>query len=142
MDRRKFLLDSCKSCVLLGAGLIMGSSLLESCATTGAALIKAKEVDGQIAIPIDSLIDKKVKIIRVSGHEYDIAVRQLEDGSYLALLLKCTHAGQPLTKTGNGFYCTLHGSQFSPEGIVKKGPAPKSLTHLKTEIFGTNLIIR
>lgn len=141
MDRRKFLIDSCKSCMLIGAGLVMGSTLLESCATTGLALIKTKEVNGQITVPLANLMDKKVKIVRVSGHEYDIAVRQLEDGSYLALLLKCTHAGQPLTKTGSGFYCTLHGSQFSPEGIVKKGPAPKALTHLKTEILGDSLII-
>jgi len=141
MDRRKFLIDSCKSCALAGAGLLLGSTLLDSCATAGLAIVKAKEENGSVRLPVTDFSDNKIKLVRVNNYAYDIAIRQLNDGSYLALLLKCTHAGQPLTKAGNGFYCTLHGSQFNADGLVKKGPASHPLVHLPVTVANSYLII-
>jgi len=126
---------------LISAGLMFGSSLLDSCATLGLAVVKTKAINGKISLPLIDFADKKIKLLRVEGMEYDIAVREVDTGKYLALLLKCTHAGQPLTKTGNGFYCTLHGSQFAADGTVEKGPAAKPLAHLPTKIEDNNLFI-
>lgn len=126
----------------MGAGLFAGTTFLESCASMGSmALLKAKPVDGKILLPISEFALQKTKLVRVNGYEYDIAVRELSVGNYLAMLLKCTHAGQPLTKTGEGFYCTLHGSRFSPQGIVEKGPASRPLAHMPVTIKDQQLVI-
>lgn len=141
MDRRTFLLDSCKSCAFISAGLILGSALLDSCAGMGLAIVKTQPVDGKISLPRADFADKKIRLVRVEKYDYDIAVRLLDDGNYLALLLKCTHAGHPLTKTGNGFYCTLHGSRFTANGTVTTGPASRPLAHLETTTDNKNVTI-
>jgi Rieske Fe-S protein len=141
MDRRKFLLNSCKSCAFISAGLILGSTLLDSCASMGLAVVKTQSANGKISLPLADFADKKIKLVRVEKYDFDIAVRLLDDGSCLALLLKCTHAGHPLTKTGAGFYCTLHGSRFAADGAVKTGPASKPLVHLATTVDDKNVTI-
>jgi Rieske Fe-S protein len=80
-------------------------------------------------------------LLRISNYDYDVAVQKEPDGSFLSLVLKCTHAGQPLTKTGSNYYCTLHGSQFNHEGKVLKGPASHDLTRLKSVIDKDYLLI-
>lgn len=142
MDRRDFLKNGCKACLLMSAGLFVGSTFLESCASMGSmALVKTKPVAGKIFLSLSEFALQKTKLVRVSGYEYDIAVREMSTGNYLAMLMKCTHAGQPLTKTGEGFYCTLHGSRFSPTGIVENGPASHPLAHLPVAIEGQQLVI-
>jgi len=39
----------------------------------------------------------------------------------------CTHKGVPLTLKGGEIMCTKHGSRFSNEGTVTKGPARDTL---------------
>lgn len=142
MDRRDFLKNGCKACLLMGAGVFIGTSFLESCASIGSmALLKAKSIGGKVSIPLSEFAVQKTKLVRVSGYEYDIAVREVSEGNYLALLMKCTHAGQPLTKTGAGFYCTLHGSRFTPTGIVENGPASQPLAHMPVAVEGQQLVI-
>lgn len=142
MNRRAFLKDSCRACMLMGAGLIAGTSFLESCAGLGKmTLVKVKSNGGKIVLALSEFVLGETKLVRVSGYEYDIAVREINEGNYVALLLKCTHAGQPLTKTGNGFYCTLHGSRFSPVGKVETGPASRPLAQMPVTIEGQQLEI-
>lgn len=119
----------------------MGSALLDSCASMGLVVVKTQSVNGKIRLPLADFSDKKIKLVRVEKYDFDIAVRLLDDGSCLALLLKCTHAGHPLTKAGNGFYCTLHGSRFAADGSVKTGPASMPLVHLATATDKQSLII-
>ena len=125
----------------MSAGLMFGSTFLDSCASLGLAVVKTEAANGKLILPLDDFKDKKIKLVRVKGYEYDLAVRETGDGTYLALLLKCTHAEQPLTKTGNGFYCTLHGSQFAADGTVEKGPASRPLQHLPVKVENNNLMI-
>lgn len=44
-----------------------------------------------------------------------------------AVSATCTHLGCRLQKTGSGFRCPCHGSQFDKKGIVLSGPAPRNL---------------
>lgn len=47
----------------------------------------------------------------------------------------CSHLGC-LTRPNaseDGFFCPCHGSEFSLDGSVIKGPAPKPLTHFRVE---------
>lgn len=125
----------------MSAGMMLGGSFLESCAGLSGSVLKVSQNAGKIRLPISGFAVQKTRLVRVNNYEYDIAVREVSEGNFLALLMKCTHAGQPLTKTGSGFYCTLHGSRFSPTGIVENGPASHPLAHLPVLVENDQLIL-
>lgn len=95
-----------------------------------------------ISLPVASFGESNFKLVRVNNYNYDVGVLKLKSGQYLALLLRCTHAGQAITKTGTGYFCPLHGSRFSPMGDVVKGPATSPLQHLPIKIDNQNLVIQ
>jgi Rieske Fe-S protein len=82
-----------------------------------------------------------VQLIRAKGLEFDIALRKNKDGSFLALLMLCTHAENSLNFTGSGFTCPLHGSAFDPDGKVVIGPAERPLKSFRTEVLGDFVVI-
>lgn len=128
MNRKDFIKGSCGVCIALGSGLVM-SSILSSCKTP-LGVIKTSSKDNKITIALSEFEKGDFKLVRVSNYNYDLAIQKKPDGTYTVLVLECTHAGQPLTKTGNNYYCTLHGSQFDHEGHVTKGPAEHDLKKL------------
>lgn len=92
-------------------------------------------------VPV-TLFDKAdLQLIQPKNFYYNIALRKESNGTYTALLLRCTHADNQLTTTGNGFRCSLHGSAFDQEGKVTNGPAEKPLHHYPTEINNGQIII-
>ena len=140
MDRKEFLQASCTGvCAAFSSGFIM-SALLAACKTP-LGVVKTSAKNNIVTIPLTEFAVADYKLVRVSNYNYDLAVQKMPGGAYLALVLKCTHASQPLTKTGDKYYCTLHGSQFSHEGTVLKGPAERNLTSLKTTIINGNLLL-
>lgn len=141
MDRRKFLKDTCGACAAVSIGLILGSSLLESCGATGLSVLKASATDNKVTIPLDSFAQNNFKLLRVNNYNFDIAVQKQADGSFSALVLMCTHAKHPLTKAGSGYFCTLHGSKFTESGKVEKGPASRPMVHLPVETLDNNLVV-
>lgn len=141
MNRRNFLKQSCGACAGMSLGLLLGSSLLESCATTGLGVLKASSANGKVSVPLKQFDEHNFQLLRVTNYSYDIAVQKKDDGSYSAMVLMCTHARHPLTKAGSGYYCTLHGSKFSIDGKVEKGPASKPMVHLDTAVEGDALIV-
>ena len=141
MDRKEFIKKTCTgACVALGSGFIM-SSILAACKTP-LGVIKTGATDNNVIIPLTEFAQADYKLVRVNNYNYDLAVQKNADGTFKVLVLKCTHASQPLTKTGNSYYCTLHGSQFSKAGVVMKGPAEKNMIELPTHISNNNLTIK
>jgi cytochrome b6-f complex iron-sulfur subunit len=139
MDRKEFIKGSCGVCMALSSGFVM-SAILSSCKTP-LGVIKTSSKDDVVVIPIADFEKMDFKLVRVSNYNYDLAVQKNADGTFTTLVLMCTHAGHPLTKTGNNYYCTMHGSQFNHEGAVTKGPAEKSLQHLKSTVEKDRLLI-
>lgn len=124
-------------CLAIGAGLVIGS--LSSCATL--PMYKTAVESNKIALPISLFAQSNFQVIEAKGLFYNIGLRKENDGTYTALLLRCTHADNQLTPTGNGFRCNLHGSAFDTEGRVTHGPAERSLTKYPVEIAQGNIII-
>lgn len=57
----------------------------------------------------------------------------LRDGNtFRALSAVCTHLGCTVNRLGSGagYFCPCHGSEFSTEGDVLSGPAPRGLEWL------------
>ena len=113
---------------------------LEGCKTT--ALFRAEMVGKEIFIPLTEWKDTKVKLVRIKKQPYDLAVVRLNDASFVAFQLRCTHADNELFFNGNLFNCPQHGSNFNVEtGVPVKGPAEKSLYRFPTHISGNDLVV-
>ncbi len=140
MNRKDFIKGSCGVCMALGSGFLM-SAVLEACKTP-LGVIKTAAKDNVVAIPLTEFAASDYKLVRLRNYDYDLAVQKNKDGTYETLVLMCTHASNPLTKTGNGYYCTLHGSAFDREGYVTKGPAEKNMIKLNTTIKNDQILIQ
>jgi cytochrome b6-f complex iron-sulfur subunit len=55
-------------------------------------------------------------------------------GIFVAYSLTCTHLGCTIEPDGEeGFTCPCHGSRYTKDGLVLKGPATKPLRQLRLE---------
>ena len=141
MKRSEFLKLSCTGCLLGAAGLLTMSGLSSCNTPKGLSVYKAPVIDRKMSVPIAQLALKDVTVVRGNGMEYDVAVHRHTDGSYDALLLRCTHFSNPLVINGNGYTCNQHGSIFDLAGKVKNGPASQPLKQLKCTVEGDQLIV-
>ena len=58
-----------------------------------------------------------------------------------AVSLVCTHLGCIVKTATDGFECPCHGSRFSADGAVLKGPAPRALPWVKVSGSGGNYVV-
>lgn len=125
-------------CLAVGAGLVAASSL-SSCATL--PVYKTTVANNKVTVPVSLFAQSDFQVIQPKDLFYNIGLRKEKDGTYTALLLRCTHADNQLISTGNGFKCNLHGSTFDKEGQVTQGPAERALKKYQTEIIADHIII-
>lgn len=140
MQRRDFIRGTCRVC-LLGAA---GASLINLAAcspSTGSAISKTEVIDNKVAVSIAAFEKVPLQIISPEKYPYEVAVQKEQDGTYKALLLKCTHYDNQVQQDGNGYSCSFHGSRFDKEGKVLKGPASEPLMQLKTSVTATEVFI-
>ena len=122
--------------MVVGAGLVLGD--LTSCSSL--PVYKTEIENSTLKVPLSLFTENTFRIIRPENFDYDIAVQKQKDGSYNALLLRCTHAANQLTYTGSGYSCNLHGSKFDATGAVTRGPAEHSLKKFPTR-FSKDVVV-
>jgi nitrite reductase/ring-hydroxylating ferredoxin subunit len=125
MERRTFLQSTCNACLLMATGLILPA--LSGCGPGAYQVIQTEVKDDRVNVPMDAFAKGPLVLVRPRGWYYSIALRKKDDGSYTALLLKCTHQDNQLTAASDGYSCSLHGSAFNRDGSVVKGPAERAL---------------
>jgi Rieske Fe-S protein len=138
MDRKDFLKKGCHTCFLGAAALLLPH--LTGCGPAS-KVFQTDLVNNQLEMPLQLFDKNNLQFVRPRGWQYDIAVHKNENGTYLALLMQCTHMDNQLTAAQNGYTCSLHGSRFNSEGMVIKGPAEKGLKRYSTLVNNNNLII-
>lgn len=69
-----------------------------------------------------------------------VALFRDAEGVY-AVSLVCTHLGCIVKQAPDGFECPCHGSRFTADGAVTKGPAPVALPWHKVSGGGGNYIV-
>jgi Rieske Fe-S protein len=137
MKRRTFIKTSCSLTLALGGA--MATAGLSSCSSLP---IHETTMEGnRLSLSQSLFTDAAPHIVRAKGLAYDISVRRQTDGSYTALLLRCTHADNQLNTNANGFACALHGSAYDNEGRVTRGPAQRALQRLRTELTASEVVI-
>jgi Rieske Fe-S protein len=131
-NRRDFIKQSCTMCMgAIGLGVI--SSQLSSCAPM--PIYKGEVEKDFITVPLTSFTEKNNSVIvRSNKIDFDILLVKLENGTFNALEMKCTHQDNPLTASKTGLFCASHGSTFDLQGNVTKEPAINPLKRFKTEI--------
>lgn len=112
---------------------------LTSCSTL--QVYKTSTVNNKVVVPIALFEKSDFQLVQPKNLYYNIGLKKESDGSYTALLLRCTHADNQLIPTGNGFKCTLHGSAFDSEGRVTNGPAVRPLKRYPTQIISGQVVI-
>jgi Rieske Fe-S protein len=69
-----------------------------------------------------------------------VALFRDAEGVY-AISTVCTHLGCIVKPSAEGFECPCHGSRFTGNGSVAKGPAPRPLPWVKVGGSGGNYIV-
>lgn len=80
-------------------------------------------------------------IVRNDALQYPVCVYRFNDNEYSALWMRCTHQGAELQASGDRLQCPAHGSEFDNKGIVKTGPADKSLRSFPITVTNNQLFI-
>ncbi|MSR81511.1 MAG: Rieske (2Fe-2S) protein [Candidatus Latescibacteria bacterium] len=115
MDRRQFL-------CLLGSGLC-------GCAATVA--YQGRLEQGRVLVPLAELpaefSEKGYALVRAARLDDPILIHRTGTGEFRALSARCTHLGCQVWPARNALICPCHGSSFSWEGEVIRGPAQKPL---------------
>ncbi|MFZ1688671.1 MAG: Rieske (2Fe-2S) protein [Flavobacteriales bacterium] len=125
MDRRKFILDSCRACAALAA--IPAIATLEGCGGAKALMLEPPEGSNTLDVPTSNFAKSSYVVVKTKKVGDDLLVAKQPDGSYKALVKRCTHKGGPLSVDGSDLKCSWHGSRFSMSGAVVNGPAAAPL---------------
>ena len=125
-------------CLAIGSGMLVGS--LASCASA-LPVFKTDIANNKVTVPVSLFANANFQLIQPKNLYYNIGLKKESDGTYTALLLRCTHADNQLTPAGNGYTCNLHGSKFDSEGHVVNGPAERPLKKYPTQVVSDQIII-
>jgi cytochrome b6-f complex iron-sulfur subunit len=104
--------------------------------TSFAAMLAAAA--GMLRLPRAAVVSSPSKIFKVElpenlspGQPFVPAGRAVaiyrDDQGVWAVSTVCTHLGCIVKPDAEGFGCPCHGSRFTPDGEVLKGPAPQAL---------------
>lgn len=81
--------------------------------------------------------------VRFDYQEIPCQLIQMEDSTYAAFSLICTHLGCIVKWQEEEaiFHCPCHAGIFGPDGQVQSGPPPKPLDQLIVAVEGQNIYI-
>ena len=115
------------------------ATLLEGCSSL--PIYKTVVEKNQLKIPAEKLLQANpFLLVRENSLEYDILILK-QNEKYQAIYLQCTHENNSLVVGEKKISCAAHGSEFSLNGDVLKGPADKPLKQFKTSMQYQDLIL-
>lgn len=73
-------------------------------------------------------------LLDVAGLPAPIYLHRDDDGSFSAVLTRCTHRGCTAAPQGRRIVCPCHGSEYAPDGAVLRGPAERDLLRFPVHV--------
>lgn len=119
MKRREFLKTAC----------LASACLLPACKST---VKYADSVRQENKLVIDKNLFSAKRIITIAHNQHGIGITKIDDNTFAASALTCTHQGCAVSVEESGFICPCHGARFDKLGQVTKGPAKESLASYVT----------
>jgi len=143
MERKEFI----KQCGKLCLGGIFAGALLESC--TGNYYATSSVSNDTISIAKKEFIEikndiskqRKYVLVRTEKLNFPICIYKLNENTYSALLMECTHKSCELSPQGDYLICPCHGSEFNNYGKVQNPPAETDLRNFKITHNEENIFI-
>ncbi len=143
MERRKFL----KSCCMVTVGVPFAASILQSCGSIYYAntlekphkIILAKSEFWNTNNNKKS--NRSFVLVKTKKTNFPICVNKIDENTYNASLLECTHRGCELNVGGGIYSCPCHGSEFTLTGKVLEGPADRDLKTFNIETNNDSIYI-
>jgi cytochrome b6-f complex iron-sulfur subunit len=102
----------------------------------------AMALAGALRLPGPAVLPGPVRRFKI-GHPEEFAMgseTRVEEANFVvfrdtqgiyAISSVCTHLGCTVARSPEGFACPCHGSRFTPNGEVVRGPAPRALPWLE-----------
>jgi Rieske Fe-S protein len=142
MNRRSFL-SSFAPAIAAGLPLL---ALGSGCAVTGLNRYGLSLADHRVSLkPSDypelTVVGGAIEL-DVGDSSESVVVVRVKEADFIALSPICTHLGCTVSKESATFRCPCHGSTYSLDGRVLRGPAEKPLAAYKTEYDNGTLVIR
>jgi cytochrome b6-f complex iron-sulfur subunit len=145
MNRKEFL----KTCGMACLGSAVLASILEGCGSAN-YFAKTSAEGSKIVIKKTEFIQveenkathRKYVLVKSDKFNFPICVYKLDEETYSALLMECTHKGCELQPHGDYMICPCHGSEFSNKGVVQNPPAENNLQSFKTTSDHENIYIQ
>ena len=127
INRRTFLTGVC-------AALAVGATgALPAAANTAVKKLSGGRLSVKLsAVPELAKVGGAVSIGQVKGVPTGIA--RTSASKYVAFSLSCPHQGVAVTKDGNGWKCSAHGSEFDSKGGLLLGPATTGLRSIPVKV--------
>lgn len=136
-SRRTFIKKSLGlSAAICSYGLL---GAVSSC--TPARYATYRESGNDIIIDPAQMMDTPYVLVNHPELQAPVYIRK-NDSGYHALLLLCTHKACDVKPAGAVLVCPCHGSEFSSQGKVLKGPAEEALHELPVRIVDNQLHVQ
>lgn len=133
------------ACITCAAAM-SGMTILEGCAATRHANYTPTDFlisNGYILLRKEKIPPQDYLLIKSPQLSEPVLIVRRPDQTYIALQMKCTHMGASLKVENNQeIKCNLHGSRFTLDGQVMRGPAKKPLKTFPVEIEDQELKIK
>ena len=132
--RRSFLRTTTQGLALAGLAGCAGITVFTTQAVSGKITVDRS------AFPELSIPGKGI-IVKTMDAGEPIILIALEAGQFRALSGVCTHLACSVRLSGRGLTCPCHGSTYSLDGQVTRGPAPGALYIYHTTVSDDSVII-
>ena len=143
MNRLKFI----KNCCYTALGVPLASTVLQSCESIYYAS-SSKKANKLIIAKSEFWKEKNGKksnrsfvLVKPETSNFPICIQKIDNESYVASLMRCTHRNCELNVGGGIYSCPCHGSEFSITGKVLEGPAEENLKNYIIELDENNLYV-
>jgi cytochrome b6-f complex iron-sulfur subunit len=141
MTRKEFIEQTAALAVVgLSAGTF--ATLLTGC-TTVRYVNGTENADANVVtVPLVEFAESTFVVVRKGGKlPAPVYLCKHADGTFSALVMKCTHKGCEVRPAGDLLICPCHGSEFTNKGVVLSPPALENLLSFRVSIDAASVTI-
>lgn len=136
MNRRQFL----RRLEVLTTGAVAGGAALSAGGCLPFQFANATVSGRRLLVKVDEIGTRGV-LVDPPGGQLPIFVHPLATGGFSAVSTRCMHRGCPVEPTLEKMVCPCHGSEYTHEGSVLKGPTRQALRRFQLAVDAGFVVI-